>query len=503
MKFYPQNSLVLACFICSILFFTSCSKDSDLLLDTVLVDQEIESIDNPGSDGSDGTDGSTGQNGSDPANPTSRGDGVNLLPNGTFNDAEGWNLLNGSNATGGVLTVIANGSVTSSDENWSAVYTDVYPDRVYESRRYRLTFEARQIVGNGELQIGQRYNEIATPTIASTWTQYSFEWNGQVSGGGASGNDFNLGGREVGDTWEFRNMSLEDIGITTIDSEAGLPGATYLFTDFSSNTYSYEQWGPNGSAEPYRNQWEVDNGEPRTTDHPDSPLRAGRNGGRAIWLGSYNGNSSRNEFGKDGALSYGEWWLAFSIYIADPMEDDRIYFQARNLAPGGSSTVNPLSLRQGSTDTQLYWSICDDVTRVDQTSATLGGWNGAGTGTSKVFFDYNPGEWIDIVVHYKGGFGANYAGPDCTSLSRAHAGHDLRSDGFVEIWANGTKIVDHVGTTLYRYEKNGGEIRGITPKIGPYWSNSSGLGNGTDIYYDNIIMWNGPDGTYQDVDPSR
>lgn len=436
--------------------------------------------------------------------------------NGTFTNGDNWNLRNGSTATGGILTVIAGnsepgggGSITNIDANWSAEYYDVLPDRIYETRRYRLTFEARQIVGSGQLQIGQRYSEIVTPNITGTFQTYTYDFDGVVSG--AAGNDLVFGGRTAGDTWEIRNMTLEDIGMTSIDSESGKPGAVYLYTDFEAATYPYDQYGPTGSPEPERNQWEVDQGTPRLTDNVESLLTTGREGtGRAFWLGSYNSPTGtefdRNEVGKDLATSFGEQWIAFSTYIQNPMNDSRIMFQLRCLAPGGTSTVNALSLRQADNGTQLYFSLADDVTRVDQTEASLGTWNGAGTGTSSVFFDYNVGEWIDVVIHYKGAFGAAYTGPDVTTLSRTTAGYDLRSDGFIEIWVNGVKLVDHVGTTLYRYEKQGGEIRwGFTPKFGAYWSTAlMPIPSGTsyDVYYDNITIWNGPGGTFSDVDPS-
>jgi hypothetical protein len=250
------------------------------------------------------------------------------------------------------------------------------------------------------------------------------------------------------------------------------------------------------------NQWEVDHGAPRDTQHASSPVTSGREGtGEAIWLGAYNGDTYRNEFGKDVALPFGEHWMAFSFYVQDSLPDARLMMQTRNLAPGGSSTVNAISLRQHHSSGGLYLSICTDVNRVDQTQSRLGGWNGAGTGTQSVIIPYNFRAWNDMVIHYKGAFGANYTGPDTSNLAKTF-GYDPRSDGFIEIWMNGVKVVDHVGTTLYRYEKRGGEIRfGMTPKIGPYWSDAfSPQGN---IYYDNFIIWVGPNGTFSDVNPSN
>ena len=58
-------------------------------------------------------------------------------------------------------------------------------------------------------------------------------------------------------------------------------------------------------------------------------------------------------------------------------------------------------------------------------------------------------------------------------------GYDPKTDGIVEIWFNGVKVVDKVGTTLYRYNNRGGQIRlVITPKIGPYWGAPSSLAFG-------------------------
>ncbi|MEY8020105.1 heparin lyase I family protein [Muriicola sp. SD30] len=483
------------------------------MLDTVLIDQEIESIDDPGSDGSDG---STGQDGSATTFPTARSGDV-LFLNETFQNGDNWTLRNGSTATGGILTVIAGnsepgggGSITNTEDNWSAELYNLLSNRVFEARRFRLTFDARQTVGTGQLQIGLRYNEMATPNITGSFETYTYEFDGSLENN--KGNDLVFGGRTAGDTWEIQNLVLEDIGNTSVNAESGLPGPVYLFTDFENGTYPYQQWGPNGSPEPEQNQWEIDNGTPRTTDHPDSPLKAGRNGtGRALWLGNYNSPNgteyNRNQVGKDVAHPFGEWWCGFSFYIQNPTGNSRLFYQARLLAPGGSSTVNALSLREASNGTQLYWSLADDVTRVDQTSESLGTWNGAGTGTSSVSFDYNPRQWYDVVIHFKGAFGADYTGPDTQELGRNHFGYDPRSDGFIEIWVNGQKIVDQTGTTLYRYERRGGEIRlGITPVFGPYWSDAlMPIPEGTnyDIFFDNIKMWNGPDGTYQDVDPSN
>ena len=434
-----------------------------------------------------------------------------VLINDTF-DAQGdWVLINGSTISGGVLNLVANGSVGSSQDNWSARQDNILNEHYYQTRRFRFTFDARQTSGTGALQLGQRNNSAFEQVITSSWVTYTVEADGNVAN---SENDIAFGGRNIGDTFEIDNFTMEIIGDTSNPNVPGEPAQVTFYTDFEFSRYGYDQWGAVGSPPAELNQWEVDSGEPRTTDHVDSPLSSGREGtGSAFWLGDYNSPTgfefNRNEVGRDIALPFGEFWLGGSIFIQDSLPDARIIMQLRNLAPGGTSTVNAISLRQNTSTGQLYFSICDDVNFVDQTEVSLGYWNGAGTNTTSIPVDYNFRGWNDIAIHYKGAFGAAYTGPETspspdletlTSLNEM-AGYDMRSDGFIEIWFNGVKVVDHVGTTLYRYEKGGGQIRwGLTPKIGAYWGTpNAAQGN---IYYDNWKIWNGPNGTYADVDPS-
>ncbi|RPG37294.1 MAG: hypothetical protein CBB72_002780 [Muricauda sp. TMED12] len=477
------------CFFCSILFFTSCSKDTDLFDEYVLQDPEKEPIENIDSDV---TDGGNQEDGSQQNN----GDGTNLLLNGTFKSANEWTLRNGSSAKEGILTVIANGSIGSTRDNWSAEYSNIAETSFYNTRRYRLTFDARQTVGSGNLVIGQRFTRFYDDPIAGTFTNYSIEFNGATFNGNASGNDLTFGGDTVGDTFEFQNMVLEDIGASTDPINTGQPAQVTFFTDFEASTYPYEQWGADGESPREINQWEVDHGDPRTTDHPDSPLKSGRNGGRAIWLGSYNNEPKRNEFGKDRALSFKEHWVGVSINVQNRLPGSRILLQNRLLANGSSNTVNAISIRQAEDANKLYFSLPIDVNSVDTLPTS-----GAGSNTESVSFDYTQGEWVDIVIHYVGAFGADYQGPDTSEMSRI-LGHEVRADGLIEIWVNGEKIVDHVGTTAYRYAKHGQEVTGIiTPKIGAYWGGA--FDPQGDIFYDNYKIWNGPGGSFEDLDPSK
>lgn len=498
MKSYALSSLVLLCFICSTFCFISCSKDSDLFLEYVLLDEDSDPIETANNDDMDGSDQEEGNGTTD---RTSDGNGDNLLLNGTFENDDEWTLLNGSTAKDGVLTVKSNGRIQSSPANWSAGYYNIRPQTYYETRRYRLTFEGRCNPCGDNLDIGQRYVPVFEDPLTSNFETYLVEFDGS---GENTGNDLSFGGEGVGDVFELRNMKLEDIGQnSTADVEgSSSPAQLIFYTDFEPNTYPYQQWGANGESPREQNQWEVDHGSPRTTAHPSSALKTGRDGtGTALWLGSYNGDGSRNEVGKDILQPFGEQWIGMAIYPQTNVDDSRLFYQLRCLAPGGSSTVNAISIRHDVNTDQWYFSLPTDVNSVDQTQESLGTWNGAGTNTESVYVPYKFQEWNDVVIHYKGAFGADYTGPDTSELVDVF-GYDPRSDGFIEIWVNGVKVVDHVGTTLYRFEKRGGEIRdGFTPKIGPYWSSSNAPKG--DYYYDNYSVWVGPNGTYEDVDPNK
>ena len=491
MKVYIKKPLILFCFICSFLLFISCSKDSDLFNEYVLSEPETEPIENADGVDTDGGD----EEGSNEAN---KGDVGVLLIDSNFDNQSKWELLNGSTVSNGILNLNAVGSVGGGGT--SARWSNILNTHYYATRRFRLTFDARQVSGSGTLQIAQGGNIPFDQEITSNWVTYTIEYNGNNSD---AVNRVSIGGRGAGDEFQIDNLVLEIIGDTTNPNVPGKPAQITFFTDFELETYGYKQWGSNGVPEDEINQWEIDNGEPRDTTHPEAHITSGRDGtGEAAWMGVYNNDPTRNEFVKDIALPFGEHWNAFSIYPQDSLADGRILMQYRNLAPGGSSTVNAISLRQYHNG-KLGFAICSDVSKVDQTRANLGYWNGAGTNTEVIYVDYNFRGWNDVVIHYKGAFGANYTGPDTSHLIDTF-GYDPRSDGYVEIWINGVKVVDHVGTTLYRYERRGGEIRwGMSPKIGTYWGGPISFASGGNAYYDNYAIWVGPNGTYEDVDPSR
>ncbi|MCE2612430.1 polysaccharide lyase [Flavobacteriaceae bacterium D16] len=499
MKFYPQNSLVSLCLICSILFFTSCSKDSDLLLDTVLLDPETAALENTGSASNPGSD---GQIGSAPTNPSFRPDS-DFKINSTFDTAGDWDLRDFGTVANGVLTVVGGGNSETSPRIDGLLNPQYYP-----TRRFRVTFDARQTAGSGDLVYAHHYTRLASIPITSSWDTYTLDYNGNE---GDYDNYVFFKSDFGSDVFEIDNFTLEIIGDTTDPNVPGRPAQITFYSDFEDSTYGYDQYGPLNQQPVEINQWEIDFATPRTTDHPDSAINAGRDGtGTAAWLGVYNNSSTRNEIFRDVAVSLGESWVGFSFYVQDTLNTDRIWMQYRTLAPLGSGTVNPITIRQSAESGKLKFQTSTDPNYVDQTKASLGYWNGAGTNTETTLADYNYRGWNDVVIHFKGGFGAGYNGPEVgpngetLSMLPELFGYDPATDGILEIWLNGVKIVDHVGTTLYRYNNRGGQIRmGITPKIGPYWGGPTSFAVGGNGYYDNYSIWSGPNGTYEDVDPNR
>ena len=141
-----------------------------------------------------------------------------VLINDTF-DAQGdWVLINGSTISGGVLNLVANGSVGSSQDNWSARQDNILNEHYYQTRRFRFTFDARQTSGTGALQLGQRNNSAFEQVITSSWVTYTVEADGNVAN---SENDIAFGGRNIGDTFEIDNFTMEIIGDT---SNPNVPG---------------------------------------------------------------------------------------------------------------------------------------------------------------------------------------------------------------------------------------------------------------------------------------
>jgi hypothetical protein len=441
------------CLFLTIITFFSCSKDSDLLTDYVALDPDIGAIakfvandtyqvsisSNPEDDTFEITINSGENTGSTGSSSTG-----NTLSGGTVDDS-----FQTSSSASIILDVLANDTFNNLDNVSIAEISQ--PD-------------------NGEVVINSDKTLTYTPfTVEAsedtfTYTAEFIREDGTV-------------GKETGTVTVIINPS-------TVGQDKG-QGSIIFNTDFET-----VQWTTDGSTP---NTWEYDQGIPRTTDHGSAAISKGRDGtGRAVWLGDYNGHSTRNELGRGRLSNWGEHWIGYSIMITEAAQSSRVYSQFRNMVPKGLGTgrgvVNPVTLRQGAPG-KLYFATATIAANVDVVQPS-----GASTGTQSLpagGFDYKLNEWIDIVIHWKLAFGSGYTGPATP--------YDV--DGYLEIWVNGEKIIDHIGTTTYRYaNETGVEYDGdIAHTIGVYWSSTnSPQGN---VYFDEYKVWEGSGGTYEDVSP--
>ena len=103
--------------------------------------------------------------------------GPNLITNGAFDSPTGWTLLNGSTITGGVATVVGNGSLDFDKPNWSLQQVDTLPAD-YLGKTYEVQFDARQTVGTGNLQVSHDFTIMFNQSPTGTFTTYTAQFTG-------------------------------------------------------------------------------------------------------------------------------------------------------------------------------------------------------------------------------------------------------------------------------------------------------------------------------------
>jgi hypothetical protein len=145
--------------------------------------------------------------------------GPELITNGAFDSGAGWSLLNGSTISGGIATIVANGSVGSDFPNWVLEQSNILPQAEWNTKEFVLTFDARQTVGTGNLQVAQRFYLEFDQAVTGTFETYTVRFGGYYPGDNASGNDLIFGGSTSGDEFEIDNVSLKE-EIKNYDAEA-------------------------------------------------------------------------------------------------------------------------------------------------------------------------------------------------------------------------------------------------------------------------------------------
>ena len=172
---------------------------------------------------------------------------------------DNWTLQNGSIINEGVVTVVANGFLSSSGSNWSLYQTDVFETNT----KYKVTFKAKQTSGTGTFLLGAGYSQPFNQVITSEFVNYSLDIN-EI----AVTNHLSIGGETVGDTFEITDISVIEIqenGVPRLDYTNGT--ASILLENQSTNLITYSQAISNT---PVKNGTFVDN----AAISPDGTLNA-------------------------------------------------------------------------------------------------------------------------------------------------------------------------------------------------------------------------------------
>ena len=148
--------------------------------------------------------------------------GSELTTNGSFDTDTDWTKQNGSTISGGVATIIANGSIISTGGN-----RGVQQDNVFVAgNTYDITFTVRQTVGSGIFQISNGFTLLFDTTVTSEFTTYTVR---RVAGAvNLQDHIISIGGRTVSDEFEVSDISvkevLTEVNIPRLDySDGGCP----------------------------------------------------------------------------------------------------------------------------------------------------------------------------------------------------------------------------------------------------------------------------------------
>ena len=130
--------------------------------------------------------------------------GPELVSNPNFTTGvAGWNLQNSSTVTGGIGTINANGSLSSTGGNWSIYQTAVFTP----NKKYLANYTVRRKSGTGKFQIAYSYGIFVNQTLTSSFQTFSIYYN-------TNGNAWpvlTLGGDTSGDVFEISYISVKQV----------------------------------------------------------------------------------------------------------------------------------------------------------------------------------------------------------------------------------------------------------------------------------------------------
>ena len=117
---------------------------------------------------------------------------------------QNWTLQNGSLINNDLATVVANGSLSSTGNNWGLYQSNVFNP----SKSYRIKFRARQTSGSGNFNVGYAYGLILNEVITSSFVDYSIDF---TTTSDIWVNELTFGGYTIGDTFEVDNIVVQEL----------------------------------------------------------------------------------------------------------------------------------------------------------------------------------------------------------------------------------------------------------------------------------------------------
>jgi hypothetical protein len=128
--------------------------------------------------------------------------------NGNFDTDTIWGKKNGSTILGGVATIIGNGSLSSSLNNWSLFQSSLFTGL---NKKFRCVFYARQTVGSGNFMVGSGYSVHFSQAITSSFTRYEFVATTTLLITEVASLTLSIGGMTKGDEFELDSIIVQEL----------------------------------------------------------------------------------------------------------------------------------------------------------------------------------------------------------------------------------------------------------------------------------------------------
>ena len=132
--------------------------------------------------------------------------GPELVSNPSFTTGvAGWNLQNSSTVTGGIGTINAVGSLSSTGGNWSIYQSN--PAVFTPNKKYLANYTVRRKSGTGRFQIAYSYGIFVNQILTTSFQTFSVYYDTNSN----NWTDLTLGGDTSGDVFEISYISVKQV----------------------------------------------------------------------------------------------------------------------------------------------------------------------------------------------------------------------------------------------------------------------------------------------------